>query len=58
MKRERAFWAVVPAAGVGRRMGGDTPKQYLRLHGKTVLDHTLEHFLSNPGIERMYAGFK
>ena len=31
------LWAVIPAAGIGRRMGGTTPKQYLRLHGRTVL---------------------
>jgi 2-C-methyl-D-erythritol 4-phosphate cytidylyltransferase len=35
------FWAVVPAAGVGRRMGAELPKQYLRLGGRTVLEHTL-----------------
>jgi len=54
MKKGQAFWAVVPAAGVGRRMGGDTPKQYLMLCGKTVLDHTLGHFVSNPGIRGVY----
>lgn len=40
------FWAVVPAAGVGKRMGGSIPKQYLEIHGKTVLEHTLERLLS------------
>ena len=41
-----AFWAVVPAAGVGKRMGSDTPKQYLEVAGKPVLQHTLERLLS------------
>jgi len=36
------YWAIVPAAGVGRRMGGDIPKQYLELHGKTIIEHTLQ----------------
>ncbi len=36
------FWALIPAAGVGRRMGSDIPKQYLPLGGKTVLEHTLD----------------
>lgn len=36
-----ACWAVVPAAGSGRRMGHATPKQYLPLAGKTVIEHTL-----------------
>ncbi len=35
------YWAVVPAAGIGKRMQADKPKQYLSLAGKTVLEHTL-----------------
>lgn len=38
-------WVVVPAAGVGRRFGGDTPKQYQKLLGKSVIEHTLERLL-------------
>ena len=34
-------WLVVPAAGRGRRMGADRPKQYLTLAGRPVLAHTL-----------------
>lgn len=36
-----APWLVVPAAGQGRRMGADRPKQYLELEGRPVLSHTL-----------------
>jgi 2-C-methyl-D-erythritol 4-phosphate cytidylyltransferase len=39
------FWAVVPAAGVGKRMNADRPKQYLELAGKTVIEHTLSRLL-------------
>ena len=39
------FWAVVPAAGVGKRMNADRPKQYLELAGKTVIEHTLTRLL-------------
>ncbi|MDN3557021.1 2-C-methyl-D-erythritol 4-phosphate cytidylyltransferase [Halomonas maura] len=35
-------WLVVPAAGQGRRMGADRPKQYLLLAGLPVLARTLE----------------
>lgn len=35
-------WVVVPAAGRGVRVGGEVPKQYLSLHGKPMLRHTLE----------------
>jgi 2-C-methyl-D-erythritol 4-phosphate cytidylyltransferase len=40
------FWGVVPAAGVGKRMGGCIPKQYLKLLGKPVLQYTLERLLA------------
>lgn len=35
------YWAVVPAAGSGRRFGGDTPKQYLQIAGQAVIQHSL-----------------
>jgi len=44
------YWAVIPAAGVGRRMQSDIPKQYLPLAGKTVLEHTILHFVNHPDI--------
>lgn len=46
--REPAYWAVVPAAGVGVRMGADLPKQYLQLAGKTVIEHSLSRLLQLP----------
>ena len=39
------FWGIVPAAGVGKRMQADRPKQYLPLAGKTVIEHTLSRLL-------------
>jgi 2-C-methyl-D-erythritol 4-phosphate cytidylyltransferase len=39
-------WAVVPAAGAGRRMSTNIPKQYLPLGEKTVLEHTLDTLLA------------
>lgn len=44
---------VVPAAGVGSRMEADRPKQYLTLHGKTILEHTVERLLSHPAVDRV-----
>jgi len=44
-KPDSRIWAVVPAAGVGRRMGSHVPKQYLNLAGKPVIQHTLERLL-------------
>ncbi len=45
MTRKTKIWAVVPAAGVGKRMQADKPKQYLTLAGKTVIEHTLNRLL-------------
>jgi 2-C-methyl-D-erythritol 4-phosphate cytidylyltransferase len=39
-------YAVIVAGGVGLRMGAALPKQFLELHGKPVLWHTLEAFLA------------
>lgn len=36
--------AIIPAAGQGVRMGGAVPKQFLELHGKPILHHTLHAF--------------
>ena len=36
--------AVIPAGGRGRRMGADSPKQYIVIAGKPLLVHTLQKF--------------
>ena len=40
------LWAVVPAAGSGRRMASDLPKQYLEVAGRTLLEHSLDALLA------------
>ena len=44
------FWAVVPAAGIGTRMGGEVPKQYLSLLGRPIIAHTLARLCNHPRI--------
>lgn len=46
LKDKPAFWAVVPAAGTGRRMGASIPKQFLALGQRTVLEQSLESLWS------------
>ena len=36
------FYALVPAAGFGARMGHELPKQYLPLAGKPMIFHALD----------------
>lgn len=44
----QSYWAIIPAAGVGKRMQADRPKQYLSLGNKTVIEHALDRLLSMP----------
>lgn len=48
-----AYWCVVPAAGIGSRMGLEYPKQYLELHHKTILEHTLDRLLAIPQLSQV-----
>ena len=47
------IWVVVPAAGCGKRMGCDTPKQYLSLAGHSMIDWTLSHLLQLGEVTRV-----
>lgn len=48
------YVALIPAAGVGARMGEDIPKQYLTVGGKAILRHTAEAFLVFPAVAHTY----
>lgn len=46
------LYVVIVAGGSGKRMGMDTPKQFLELAGRPVLMHTIERFMEfNDSIE-------
>ena len=45
--------AVILAAGSGSRTGLSTPKQFLPLGGKTVLEHSVQTFHNHPGIDQV-----
>ncbi len=48
------IFAVILAGGTGSRMGvSDTPKQFLEIKGKPILNHTIEKFLPNPRFEKI-----
>ncbi|VAW53763.1 2-C-methyl-D-erythritol 4-phosphate cytidylyltransferase [hydrothermal vent metagenome] len=46
-----AIWAIVPAAGIGKRMQSTIPKQYLLLNERTVLECTINTLLQNKNIK-------
>lgn len=47
------YWAVVPAAGLGRRMATDIPKQYLPVAGQPILQHSLQGMLDWGFLEKI-----
>jgi 2-C-methyl-D-erythritol 4-phosphate cytidylyltransferase len=51
MKSAQRCWAIIPAAGVGRRIGSKIPKQYLEINGKAILEYSIELFSRHHYIE-------
>jgi 2-C-methyl-D-erythritol 4-phosphate cytidylyltransferase len=43
-------YGLIPAAGQGARLGGETPKQYLDLRGEPMLAHAARALLTHPSI--------
>ena len=54
MMASPSCWAVIPAAGVGRRMESEIPKQYLPLLGKPVIEYSIETMLNHPAIKEIF----
>jgi len=47
------YIALVPAAGTAQRMGTATPKQYLEIAGRPLIDHTLRAIAADARISRV-----
>lgn len=47
------YCAIVPAAGIGKRMQAEVPKQYLKLGELTVLEHSLKKLCSCDYVEKI-----
>ena len=45
--------AIVLAGGIGSRLGLSTPKQFFKVAGKMVVEHTIDAFESNPRIDEI-----
>ncbi len=48
------FIALIPAAGVGARMGATVPKQYAELLGKPMLEHVMDTFVDCAQIHQIF----
>ena len=46
-------FVLIPCAGSGSRFGGELPKQYIAVAGKTVIEHTIQAFLAVAKIDRI-----
>ena len=51
---DSAYYALVPAAGNGARMGGESPKQYLPLAGRPMLYHALAALCGVARVARVF----
>ncbi len=47
------IFAIICAGGVGTRMGGNLPKQYMSIGEKPIILHTVEKFLINDSFEKI-----
>src|SRR5258706_15264076 len=47
---EAGITVLIPAGGVGARLGSRTPKQFLALGGGPILAATVRHFARHPAI--------
>jgi len=48
------YYALIPAAGIGSRFGGDSPKQYWMLDGKPVLLHSIERLAAAIPLQQVH----
>jgi 2-C-methyl-D-erythritol 4-phosphate cytidylyltransferase len=51
-------FAIVPAAGLGTRMAGSQPKQFLALDGVPILIHSLRAFAAVPRVTAIYVAVR
>lgn len=49
---------IMPAAGIGKRMGSAVPKQYLKIFDQTVLEYTVKTLLASPYCNRVIVAIR
>ncbi|MDA8092743.1 MAG: 2-C-methyl-D-erythritol 4-phosphate cytidylyltransferase [Betaproteobacteria bacterium] len=48
------YFGLIPAAGIGARMGSEAPKQYLDLLGRPMIGYAIECLCRNDAIDRVF----
>lgn len=46
-------YVILLAGGVGKRMGGEIPKQFIEVKGKPIIVYSIENFQRNPQIDKI-----
>lgn len=46
-------YGIILASGTGSRYNSDIPKQFIKIAGKTVLEHTLDIFEKSKNIDEI-----
>ena len=54
IENKNRLWAIIAAAGIGRRMQSSIPKQYKNLAGRFIIDITIERILSYSRIHKVF----
>ena len=49
-----SLFGIVPAAGLGTRLGAERPKQYLAISGRSVLEHAVRALLADHRVELVF----
>ena len=47
------IYGLIVAGGIGRRMGSDIPKQFLKIRHKAIISYTTQVFLDYPDLEKV-----
>lgn len=53
MPEKNSVAVILPAGGLGTRLGYSIPKAFIRIAGKTILEHTLERFYPLEAVGRI-----
>jgi 2-C-methyl-D-erythritol 4-phosphate cytidylyltransferase / 2-C-methyl-D-erythritol 2,4-cyclodiphosphate synthase len=53
MSRAPVVSAILAAGGLGTRLGADRPKQFLDLHGRSILELSLAALANHPGVHEV-----